>query len=313
MSSIGDARTEAESLADMVWANAERFGDAVSFRRRLDDSWQDITAREFAGQMLGVAKGLIATGLAPGDRVAVASGTRYEWSLIDFGVWAAGCVAVPIDAGARLVVADPERHASELTELGHEVDDERVHQRRLAVSAGDPASIRAGVEFSHGELLTEVRAMITEHRELIGTGHSMLICLPRSHPVAGVLSLACVYTRTTLAHSTDIADLATFRPTTVVAEASLLAEVHATAKLRAHAEDRGRIFDAAERVAVEHSAAFTPSIALRGKHLMAGRLVYPKVRHALGGRCTAVICVGAPPEERLARFFRGIGIPIHSS
>jgi long-chain acyl-CoA synthetase len=181
------------------------------------------------------------------------------------------------------------------------------------VSADDSATIRAGVAFSHGELLAEVRAMISKHRELIGAANSMLIQLPLAHPVGGVFSLACVYTRTTLAHSSNAADLATFRPTAVVAEAGLLAEVYATAKLRAHAEDRGRIFDAAERVAIEHSATFAPTVALRGKHLMAGKFVYPKLRAVLGGRCTAVICVGEPPDERLAHFFRGIGIPVHSS
>ena len=75
----------------MVWANAERFGGTIGFRRRIDGSWVDVTAREFAAQVLDVAKGMIAAGLRPGDRIALYAATRYEWTLFDFAVWAAGC------------------------------------------------------------------------------------------------------------------------------------------------------------------------------------------------------------------------------
>ncbi|GAA3877036.1 long-chain fatty acid--CoA ligase [Saccharothrix violaceirubra] len=85
-----------ENLTDMVWANAERFGNAVSFRRRIDGTWVDVTSRDFAAQVLAVAKGLIASGLAVGDRVGLMSKTRYEWTLLDFAIWHAGGVVVPI-------------------------------------------------------------------------------------------------------------------------------------------------------------------------------------------------------------------------
>jgi long-chain acyl-CoA synthetase len=85
-----------ENLTDMVWANAERFGNAVSFRRRVDGTWVDLTARDFAAEVLAVAKGLIAAGLRPGDRVGLMSKTRYEWTLLDLAIWHAGGVVVPI-------------------------------------------------------------------------------------------------------------------------------------------------------------------------------------------------------------------------
>jgi len=85
-----------ENLTDMVWANAERFGNAVSFRRRVDGTWVDVTARDFAAQVIAVAKGLMAAGIAPGDRVGLMSRTRYEWTLLDFAIWHAGAVVVPI-------------------------------------------------------------------------------------------------------------------------------------------------------------------------------------------------------------------------
>ncbi|UVS77861.1 long-chain fatty acid--CoA ligase [Actinokineospora sp. UTMC 2448] len=113
-----------ESLTDMVWANAERFADAVAFRRRVDGTWIDVTTREFAAEVLAVAKGLIAAGVRPGDRVALMSRTRYEWTLVDFAVWAAGGVTVPVyetssaeqvawilaDSGARAVVVEDDTH-----------------------------------------------------------------------------------------------------------------------------------------------------------------------------------------------------------
>jgi long-chain acyl-CoA synthetase len=92
--------TDEESLTDMVFANAERFGATIGFRRRLDGSWMDVTTREFATQVLELAKGMIAAGLRSGDRVALLSGPRYEWTLFDFACWSVGCVTVPIDATA---------------------------------------------------------------------------------------------------------------------------------------------------------------------------------------------------------------------
>lgn len=89
--------TGTESLTDMVLANAERFGGTIGMRRLTDGSWLDVTTREFARQVLDVAKGLIAAGLLPGDRVALYAGTRYEWTLLDFAAWTAGCQTVPIE------------------------------------------------------------------------------------------------------------------------------------------------------------------------------------------------------------------------
>lgn len=343
MSSIGVTRTDQENLTDMVWANAERFGDTVSFRRRVADSWLDVTAREFAGTVLGVAKGLIAAGLRPGERVGLWCANRFEWSVLEFAVWTAGCVTVPLGvswpasrvagalSGARGVIVESDDQAvpdgitawrldGELTELGAEVEDARVHARRLAVGAGAVATVRHSgdepTELTHGELLAEVRTGVARYPGLLGAGGSMLITVPLTHPVAGVMSLGCVYTRTTLAHSASIADLITYRPTVVVADPGLLGQVYGAAKLKAHAEDRGRLFDAAEAVAVDYGRAIAgsgPTVALRGKHVLAGKFVYPKLRVSLGGRCLAVICVGGPLDERVEHFFLGIGIPVHSS
>ncbi len=326
VSSIEVARTDQESLTDMVWANAERFGDAVSFRRRVADSWLDVTAREFAGQVLGVAKGLIAAGLRPGDRVGLLCGNRFEWSVHEFAIWTAGCVVVPVGvAGMRGAIVEsgdaPEglpawRLDGELTELGAGIEDAEVHERRLAVGSADVATAAAAGERTHGELLAEARTTIARYQELLGAGNSMLINVPPTDPVAHVISLGSVYTRTTLAQSGNIADLASYRPTVVVTDPSVLGQLRAAAKLKAHAEDRGRLYDAAEAVAVGYGRALAghgPTVALRGKHVLASKFVYPKLRVSLGGRCVAVISVGEPLDEELEHFFLGIGIPVHST
>ena len=66
------------------------------YARKGPNGWTDVTARKFLQDVSALAKGLIAGGLEPGDTVAVMSATRYEWTLVDFAIWFAGGVTVPI-------------------------------------------------------------------------------------------------------------------------------------------------------------------------------------------------------------------------
>lgn len=85
------------SLADLPYDNARQDPDAVLFSRKgPDGAWADVTASAFAAQVHSVAKGLIAHGLRPGDRLALMARTTYEWTLLDFAAWAAGLVTVPV-------------------------------------------------------------------------------------------------------------------------------------------------------------------------------------------------------------------------
>ena len=113
------------SLADDVVVNATQAPTAVAFSRRTEEGWSDITAGEFLAQVTAVAKGLVAAGVEPGDRVALMSRTRYEWTLLDYAIWSAGAVTVPVyetssaeqvawiveDSGAEVLVAETARHA----------------------------------------------------------------------------------------------------------------------------------------------------------------------------------------------------------
>jgi len=351
----------------MVWANAERFGGSIALRRRTDGSWRDVTTREFASQVLDIAKGLIAAGLRPGDRIALYAATRYEWTLFDFAAWTAGCQTVPIDphacaedvewilsdSGACAIVLEHAAHretlrrivdrlpelgwvwqldapgdtdvvpaVAELTELGAEVPDATAHERRLAVPADAVATLDypAGehrtkrTELTHTEMLAEVRAAIRTYSPLVRAGSSLLVLVPLADLGARLLTLACVYTRTTLGHVSHAdnltTDLGMFRPRTIVASTDLLRDLHAAAREKAAAEGRAGVFDAAEGIAVRFGGRERPSLALRLQHVVADKAVYPKLRAAFGGRCRAALTAGEPLPDGLVRFYRGIGIAV---
>ncbi|NUR00040.1 MAG: AMP-binding protein, partial [Streptomyces sp.] len=142
------------SLADLPFDNAEAAPDArVLSRRTQDGDWADVTAAEFAEQVLALAKGLISEGLVAGDRIAVMARTIYEWTLLDFAAWAAGLVTVPIyptssvyqtrwilqDSGAVALVTETAGQASalgpelsRLPDLRHMWIVEKGHLERLA-------------------------------------------------------------------------------------------------------------------------------------------------------------------------------------
>ncbi|MCK2142893.1 AMP-binding protein [Streptomyces albidoflavus] len=85
------------SLADIPFDNArEAPGEAVLSRKDAAGRWRDLSAADFAADVLALAKGLVATGLEPGDRLAIMARTTYEWTLLDFAAWAAGLVTVPV-------------------------------------------------------------------------------------------------------------------------------------------------------------------------------------------------------------------------
>lgn len=85
------------SLADIPFDNArEAPGEAVLSRKDAAGRWQDLSAADFAADVLALAKGLVATGLEPGDRLAIMARTTYEWTLLDFAAWATGLVTVPV-------------------------------------------------------------------------------------------------------------------------------------------------------------------------------------------------------------------------
>ena len=120
-----------ENLTDVITTNAAQRPNLIVLSRPGADGWVDVDSQQFLAEVTAVAKGLIATGIQVGDRVGLLSKTRYEWTLIDFAIWFAGAVTVPIyetssaeqirwiasDSGATAVVVETPAHLQTLTGL----------------------------------------------------------------------------------------------------------------------------------------------------------------------------------------------------
>ncbi|MEV6803621.1 AMP-dependent synthetase/ligase [Streptomyces sp. NPDC051132] len=155
------------SLADLPYENAEAAPDKVVLSRRLPGGrWTDVTAARFAAEVQAVAKGLIAEGLVPGDRIAVMARTTYDWTLLDFAAWAAGLVTVPVyptssvfqtrwilhDSGAVALVTETAAQAAalgpelpRLPDVRHVWVMEKEHVARLADAGAAVPDAEVGV------------------------------------------------------------------------------------------------------------------------------------------------------------------------
>jgi long-chain acyl-CoA synthetase len=358
---IGDAA----NLTDLVWDGADEAPDTVQFSPRTAAGWQEVTCAQFRAEVSALARGLIAAGIEPGDRVALMSQTRYEWTLVDFAIWAAGGVTVPIyetssaeqvewilaDSQAVACVVETAAHGATvadvrervpelrhvwqiddgaldgLVDAGVPVDAGRVEQTRHAAGADDTATIiytsgttgrPKGCVLTHRNLYANAANAVAALPELFHEGAATLLFLPLAHSFARLIQNGVTLARCRLGHTADVKNLVAalqeFQPTFVLAVPRVFEKVYNTAQQRAHADGKGAIFDRAAGVAVAYSEALDspggPGLLLRLEHKLFDRLVYGKLRAALGGRCTAAISGGAPLGKRLGHFFRGIGVTV---
>jgi long-chain acyl-CoA synthetase len=356
------------SVADVVFSRAATRPDAVVMRRRSDDgTWRDVTASDFRAEVAALAKGLIAVGIEPGDRVALMSRTRYEWTLADYAILAAGAVTVPVyetssaeqvewilsDSGARAAFAETGRHAEligsvrdrlpglsslwqfdgldELTAGGAQVTDEQLDQRRASRGAADPATIiytsgttgrPKGCELSHRNLLADVRNAVAIAPELFVSAGSTLLFLPLAHSFARIIQVGCLESGAVLGHWPDTSTLTQglpeFQPTFLLAVPRVFEKVYNSAQQQAGASGaKSRIFRAATDTAIawsrardENGGSGSAGPGLRLRHGLFDRLVYGKLRAAVGGHIQYAVSGGAPLGERLGHFFRGAGITV---
>ncbi|MFI6129042.1 AMP-dependent synthetase/ligase [Micromonospora sp. NPDC051141] len=359
---VGDAA----NLTDPVWENAEVAPDTVQFVRPAGDAGPvEVTCRQFRDEVVAVARGLIAAGVSPGDRVGLMSRTRYEWTLLDYAIWAAGAVTVPIyetssaeqaawilgDSGAVAVAVESTAHATlvagvrdrlpdlrevwqieldavhELVTAGASVDPAEVEVRRSTLKADDLATIiytsgttgrPKGCVLTHRNIYADIANAVPVLPNLFRQGASTLLFLPLAHAFARLIQVGVVQARATMAHCADTSDLVgalqEFKPTFVLSVPRVFEKVYNGARQKAEADGKGKIFDRAEKVAIAWSEALEtpagPGLALRAQHALFDRLVYGKLRAALGGRCRDAISGGAPLGARLGHFFRGVGVTV---
>ncbi|HEY7278331.1 MAG TPA: AMP-dependent synthetase/ligase [Trebonia sp.] len=354
------------NAADVVPRRAAEQPSAVMLRRKtVGGTWSDVTAAQFNEEVRGLAKGFIAAGVEAGDRIAIMSHTRYEWTLIDYALWTAGAVVVPIyetssaeqaewilaNSEARAVIAETDQFAAmisdardrlpalehlwlldtdlpALTAGGADVTSDALDSRAASRGAGDIATIiytsgttgrPKGCELTHENLLAAVRnaflgPLASIHAD--GTA-STLLFLPLAHVFARVIEVGTIEAGIVLGHCQDmddlLPDLSSFQPTFVLAVPRVFEKVYNGAEAKATAEGKGKIFARAASAAVAYSESLDasgPGLRLRAEHALFDRLVYGKLRSALGGHAEWAISGGAALAPRLGHFFRGIGVSV---
>jgi long-chain acyl-CoA synthetase len=359
---------EHDNVVSSVFSHERDDPDHVILQRLVDGVWTDVTCKQVAEQIRGAALGLIAEGVAPGDRVAVLSATRYEWPILDFAILAAGAVTVPIyetssaeqvkfvlqDSGAVLIFAESDAHAANIEQFAHElpalrkvlridgsgtpaldaltdagkaVDAKQLDDRLAGLTSADPATLiytsgttgrPKGCQLTHSNLLYEIRGAKDCFPTQLAKGERMLVFLPLAHVLARAITVAAFTNKVTLGFTSDIKNLvptfAVFKPTLVVSVPRVFEKVYNTAEQNAETGGKGKIFAAAAETAIEWSKAQDSGKAgfvLKLKHALFDKLVYGKLRAALGGNCHAAISGGAPLGARLGHFYRGAGLSIY--
>ncbi|MEO6470666.1 MAG: AMP-dependent synthetase/ligase, partial [Aeromicrobium sp.] len=357
--------TNLGNLTDDVLDRLALNSDAVAFARTSGSAWNDVTIGEFHEQMIGVAKGLIAAGVNAGDRVALLSKTRYEWTLLDFAILWIGATTVPIyetssadqigwileNSGAVAGIVEnaghiekvhkvraraPElRHlwsinagaVEEISTLGVGVEDTDVETRRAAITSDTIATLvytsgttgrPKGCKLTHGNFRYELGEAIAALPELFGEEDaSTLLFLPLAHVFARVIQFGAVRSGAKLGHTADVKDLVThlgeFHPTFILAVPRVFEKVFNSASQKAWADGKGKIFDRAVATGIAFSKAEEAGgagLILRAKHAAFDKIVYAKLRQVLGGHAAYAISGGAPLGDRLAHFYRGIGVPV---
>jgi len=346
-------------IAERAWFEPER----VVASRPLGDGWQAVSAKEFEEEIKSVAKGLVASGISIGDRVAIMSRTRYEWTILDFAIWYAGAVSVPIyetssaeqidwilnDSAAVAIIVETQSLAelakpvmpvackniwnitdnalAILAAAGKSITDDEISKRRDALKPETLATLiytsgttgkPKGVQLTHGNFQAECGNVVNALSDLfLKAGGSTLLFLPVAHVFGRLVQIGAVMAGLHLSHCSDttklLSDLATFKPTFVLAVPRIFEKIYNGAEAKAEAAGKGKIFHKAAETAISYSKALDTkriSPLLKIKHGVFDKLVYSKIRTSLGGKVEAAISGGAPLGDRLGHFFRGAGIRV---
>ncbi|ORA32520.1 AMP-dependent synthetase/ligase [Mycobacterium aquaticum] len=214
-----------------------------------------------------------------------------------------------------------------LAEAGASTDPAELQTRLAAVKSSDPATLiytsgttglPKGCQLTHANLLSEIHGAKAAFPDLLTKGQRMLVFLPLAHVLSRAITVAAFTNKVALGFSSDIKNLvpmfAVFKPTLVVSVPRVFEKVYNTAEQNARNDGKGWIFDQAVATAIEYSQALDhggPSLLLKLKHTLFDKLVYGKLRAALGGDCRASISGGAPLGARLGHFYRGVGLTIY--
>ncbi|UNX56340.1 AMP-dependent synthetase/ligase [Georgenia sp. TF02-10] len=303
-------------------------GDRVAIMSRTSFEW---TVLDFAAW---------AAGAVPVPIYETSSAEQVRWIVTDSGASivftesrAQAALVEPLLAelpGLREVRVIEEFALAQVAAAGTEVPPAEVQARTDALGLGSLATIiytsgttgrPKGVELTHGSFLSLVVNGTDDpsFADVVrGPDKRTLLFLPLAHVFARFVEVLCVYSGAVLAHVPDVknlvADLGAFQPTFLLGVPRVFEKVYNSADAKAGRGAKQRVFRWGAKVAIEYSRALDraggPSAALRAQRAVADRLVYGKVRAAMGGRLRYAVSGGAPLGERLGHFYRGIGVVV---
>jgi long-chain acyl-CoA synthetase len=358
------------TLVDVLHATVARDPSRPLFARRSTSGFVDVTASAFLDDATDLARGFVAAGVQAGDRVGIMAKTRYEWTVVDFALWLAAAVPVPIyetssadqvgwilsDADAVGCVVETRGHATRVEQAradhgglahltnvwqiepgdlpsldalkasGAAVVDAELQARAATLTPQSLATLiytsgttgrPKGCMLTHDNFVAECTSAISMLPELFERDDaSTLLFLPLAHVFGRMIEVAMVMKGAKLAHSDParlLKDLESTAPTFVLAVPQVFEKVFESARRKATADGKGKIFGIAAATATAYSEALDaagPGLVLKAKHALFDKLVYGKLRAALGGRADWAVSGGAPLGARLAHFFRGVGITV---
>lgn len=369
--SVGEFETCVTAMMEMAADDPKN----LMFTRPVNFEWVEVSSEEFVTEVIDVAKGLIANGVEKGDRVALLSETRYEWTLLNYAIWAAGATLVPIygssssdqirwiieNSGAVFAITESKDHTERMRPLlldqqneeghsalrrvleinssavdtlkyeGRDIPREQVESRISSTRSDDLASViytsgttgrPKGCMLTHSNWLSEVRGILVNPIGQIAQKENRLLTfLPLAHVLASAVSLAATVSGATQSHWSDTStvtlEFQRSQPHMILGVPRVFEKVRDSAYNTA--KEKGKvgltIFTRAEATALEYSKALDtdkgPSPLLKARRKLYDRLLFSKIRAAMGGDVSYVISGGAAMDADLGHFFRGLGVPVY--
>lgn len=354
------------NASDLLAIRAKETPDRAIFSVPDGAGWRDISAKDFETAVIALAKGFVAAGIQPGEKVGFIAQTTYEWTLVDFALFYAGAVMVPVyetsspaqiqwimeDSGAiALIVESPEHFArvdevrgdlplvrevwqlhlgaiDALTAKGAEIEDAEIERRRNLAVGSDIATLiytsgstgrPKGCVLTHSNFVELSRNAAESLKHVVYTpGASTLLFITLAHVFARFMSMLYIHAGVRVGHQPDtkqlLASLGSFKPSLLLAVPRVFEKVYNSAEQKAEAGGKGKIFRAAAATAIEHSALQERGekvpLGLKLKFALFDKLVYSKLRQAMGGNVVYAVSGSAPLGDRLGHFFRSLGVVI---
>lgn len=354
------------NVTDLLVDRVKKTPNLALFAVPDGDGWRDITATEFHAQVIALAKGLAAAGIEPGDKVGFIARTTYDWTLVDFAIFFAGAVMVPIyetsspsqiawnltDSGAVACITESADHSARLDEIraevplvrsvwemqrgdldklveqGKSVTDAEIERRRNLAVGSDIATLiytsgstgrPKGCVLTHSNFVELIRNSSKALKEVVETpGASTLLFITTAHIFARFISILDIHAGVKTGHQPDtkqlLPALGSFKPTFLLAVPRVFEKVYNSSEQKAEAGGKGKIFRSAADVAIEHSKLLQDGkkipFGMKIKFALFDRLVYSKLRAAMGGNVVYAVSGSAPLGPRLGHFFHSLGITI---